>query len=114
MMRNATINELFAKHDMYFDAERNRLNKIDLTSDENCLILNPLVNVNIVNMDMNMGLNSLDEHDIDRLKMKFDIDLELDSQHCPDAYKDLKTWPRGCDNLNMDNDKDMVNMDIDR
>ena len=100
MMRNATINELFAKHDMYFDAEWKRLNKIDLTIDDNCLMINPLMNVHFVNsVNMDMIMNSLAQHDIDRLKLKINFNLELDSQHCSDAYKDLETWPHGCDNL---------------
>merc|ERR1711954_398814 len=40
MMHNATISQLFAKHDMYFDAEWKRLNKIDLNIDDDCLMIN--------------------------------------------------------------------------
>ena len=32
MVRIATINELFAKHDMHFDTEWKQLNKIDTTA----------------------------------------------------------------------------------
>ena len=112
MMRNATINELFAKHDMHLNAEWKRLNKIDLTDDDNFLNMNPIVNVNMDNMDMDSRLNNLVKHDIDRLKLKFDIDLEIGSQHRPDTYRDRVSWPHECDKLDMNNDEDIVNMDM--
>ena len=105
MMRDTTINEMFAKHDLKFDNEWKRLNKINTTTDS-------IENVNMDNMDMDNGLNNWMKHDIDILKMKLEIDIEIDSQHRTDAYRNMVAWPHECDKLSMNNDIDIVNMDM--
>ena len=57
LMRDTTINEMFAKHDVKFDNEWKRLNKIDTTD--------LIENVNMDNLDMDNGLNNKDNLDVD-------------------------------------------------
>merc|ERR1711954_597367 len=49
---------------------------------------------------------------MDILKMKLEIDIEIGSQHGPDAYRNMVAWPHECDKLIMNNDIDIVNMDM--
>ena len=64
------------------------------------------------NMDMDNGSNKWMKHDMDILKLKLEIDIEIDSQHCPNAYRNMITWPYGCDKLSLKDDIDIVNMDM--
>ena len=103
---------MFGKHDLKFDLDQKQLNKID-TSEwfEN------------VNMDMDNALDYMDNLDIDNdldnwmsndlnvMRMKLEIDIEIDSQHSPDASRNVKTWPHGCDKLELEDNMNMVNMD---
>ena len=104
LMRDTTITEMFAKHDLKFDNEWKQLNKIDT--------IDSIENVNMDNLDMDNGLNNWMNHDLNILRMKLEINIGIDSQHRPDAYRDMITWPHGCDKLRLKDDIDIVNMDM--
>ena len=52
------------------------------------------------------------DHDIIRMKLKIDLDLELDSKHHMDAFIDMNLRPHGCGNMNMNSGMDMNNMEM--
>ena len=81
-------------HDLELDTEWKRLNKI-----------------NMANMDIDNELNTSGTLGIEVLKMKINIDIEIELQHHLDAYRNEYMGSQRCDSLKLDNARHMVNMD---
>ena len=104
---------MFAKHDLKFDLEWKRLNKIDISEwfeNVNMDIDNALEYMD--NLDVDNDLNNWMSNDLSVMRMKLELDIQIDSQHSPDAYRNELEWPHGCDKLKLKENMNIVNMDM--
>ena len=114
MMRDSTILEMFAKQDLNFDLEWKRLNLIDSS------IMDYMDNLDVEiyndapamdHMDKMNVVNAIN-NEVNVLRAKIEIDVELGLQHNSDASRNMNIWSHGSDNLKLKDNVKLVNMDM--
>ena len=114
MMKDSTIMQMFAKHDLKFDLEWKRLNEINIYALDHMDSIDIKADIDVPardNMDilvMDNGLNT----DMNVLRLKLNIDVDIDSRHGPDASRNENLWPHDCDPVKLEENMKLVNMDM--
>ena len=114
MMKDSTIMQMFVKHDLKFDLEWKRLNEINIYALDHMDSIDIKADIDVPardNMDKLVRDNVLNT-DMNVLRLKLDIDADIDSRHSPNASRNENLWPHDCDPVKLKENMKLVNMDM--